>query len=180
MLTVDEVRLAQQGDCEAFIRLITGMERSLYRVARSILKRDEDCADVIQEAIFKAFRAIHTLREPAYFQTWMFRILMNECHQLVNKQKRVVVMADLPMKSATAADDEHIEYLDLIAEIDRLEDNHRIVISLHYFEDMSVKDIAELLDTSEGTIKSRLHWARATLAKVMDNPFERKGDYETC
>ncbi|CAH8242961.1 hypothetical protein WJ0W_000170 [Paenibacillus melissococcoides] len=71
VLTVDKVRLTQQGDCEAFIRLVTGMERTLYRLARSVLRRDEDCADVIQEAIYKAYRAIHTLREPAYFQTWL-------------------------------------------------------------------------------------------------------------
>lgn len=183
VLTVDKVRLAQQGDCEAFIRLVTGMERTLYRLARSVLRRDEDCADVIQEAIYKAYCAIHTLREPAYFQTWLCRILLNECHQLASKQKRFIYMEDLPGKSVSSSvetDYENIDYLDLIEAIDRLEELHRLVISLHYFEDMTVKDIAELLDTAEGTIKSRLHRARAALAKVMDNPFERKCDYETC
>lgn len=134
MLTVDKVRLAQQGDCEAFIRLVTGMERTLYRLARSVLRRDEDCADVIQEAIYKAYRAIHTLREPAYFQTWLCRILLNECHQLASKQKRFIYMEDLPGKSVSSSvetDYENIDYLDLIEAIDRLEELHRLVISLH-------------------------------------------------
>ncbi|MFW5433130.1 sigma-70 family RNA polymerase sigma factor [Paenibacillus apiarius] len=177
---VEDVRFAQQGDCEAFIRLISGIERSLYGVARSMLRRDEDCADAIQEAILKAFRAIHTLREPAFFRTWMFRIVINECRQIMSKQKRIVVVAELPALSSPASDYENIEYLDLVAAIDRLEELHRIVITLHYFEDMTIKDIADLLDTTEGTVKSRLYRARAALGKYIDNPYERKNDYETC
>lgn len=128
---------------------------------KAILKRDEDCADVIQEAIFKAFRAIHTLREPAYFQTWMFRILMNEYHQLVNRQKRVVVMADLPTKSATAAikaQTGEIYQINLDPQLSSLDEGIRTKIKAAITEtekSLSYDDITKLnIDEASGEIST--------------------------
>lgn len=64
----DDVILARVGDREAFIRLIHRLEMNMYRVARAIVKRDEDCADAIQETILKAYQSVRTVREPAYFK----------------------------------------------------------------------------------------------------------------
>ncbi len=65
----NEVRMAQKGSKDAFMRLIKNSELSMYRVAKSFLKSDPDCADAIQEAILKAYRTIASLREPGYFKT---------------------------------------------------------------------------------------------------------------
>lgn len=77
---------AKAGDPEAFIQLIQEIELPLYRTARSIVNKDEDCADALQETMLKAFKSIHTLKEPAFFKTWIFRILINECNTMVKKK----------------------------------------------------------------------------------------------
>lgn len=63
--------------------LILNSERQLYSTAKTILFRDEDCADAIQETIVKAFSKIETLRNDKYAKTWLMRILMNECYTLL-------------------------------------------------------------------------------------------------
>ncbi|MGD8192368.1 sigma-70 family RNA polymerase sigma factor [Brevibacillus ginsengisoli] len=172
----ENVQLAQNGDKDAFIRLINHIELKLYGVARAIVKRDEDCADAIQEAILKAYRALHTLKDPAYFKTWMFRILIHECQQILRRQKRIVTVSEFPTRPSHSSSD--YERIDLREAVDRLEETLRIVITLHYFEDMPLKQIAELLETPEGTIKSRLNRARSTLAEWLKIPEERKTGYE--
>jgi RNA polymerase sigma-70 factor (ECF subfamily) len=76
---INDVKLAQKGSKDAFVRLITAAEKSMYRVAKAILKSDNECADAIQESILKAFKSVGGLREPQYFKTWLIRILINEC-----------------------------------------------------------------------------------------------------
>lgn len=172
-----DVRLAQQGDREAFARLIKKMELNLYGVARSIVKRDEDCADAIQEAILKAYIGLHALKEPAYFKTWMFRILINECKKILKRQKTNMLVGEFPTASSSVS-----EYgaVDLREAVDRLDETLRTVIVLYYFEDMSLKQISEILETSEGAVKTRLHRARQTLARWLENSTERKNCYEPC
>ena len=72
---------------EEFVNQISAAETSLYRVAKSILKNDEDCADAIQNAVLKAFDKIGTLKKEKYFRTWLTRILINECYQIMRKKK---------------------------------------------------------------------------------------------
>ena len=72
---------------EEFVRQISESEKSLYRVAKSILKNDEDCADAIQNAVLKAFRNIGTLKQEKYFRTWLTRILINECYQIMRGKR---------------------------------------------------------------------------------------------
>jgi RNA polymerase sigma factor (sigma-70 family) len=173
----EDVRNAQKGDREAFVHLVKNIELNLYGVARSIVKRDEDCADAIQEAILKAFMGLHALKEPTYFKTWMFRILINECNKILHRQKSVTTVEELPVKSSSVSD---YEKVDLREAVDRLEETLRIVVTLYYFEDMSLKQIADMLDTSEGAIKTRLYRARQTLAEWLKNTQERKIGYEPC
>ncbi|WP_274652824.1 sigma-70 family RNA polymerase sigma factor [Paenibacillus humicola] len=164
------VKIAQKGDREAFFYLIKHIEKNLYGVARSIVKRDEDCADAIQETILKSYRSLHTLREPGFFKSWILRILINECNQIIRKQKRTVLAE---AKDFYVFSDCEAERIDLRDAVDRLEESLRIVITLYYFEDMPLKQIADVLETSEGTIKSRLHRARLNLAKWLRIPEER-------
>lgn len=167
----EEVLLAQQGDREAFGRLILKFERNLYSLARSYLKKDEDCADAVQEAIYKSFRSIKTLKEPAYFKTWLFRILINECIQLLRKQKRVEVANELERDIMEGnAPYEAVEFQEALA---NLEFDLRAVIRLYYYEDLPLQQIAEILGVPKGTVKSRLHRARTILADELKSSEER-------
>lgn len=155
-----EATLAKKGDQNAFIRLIQYFEPDLYRVAHAILKRDEDCADAIQNAVLLAYETIYKLRQPPFFKTWLIRILINECNQILRKQKKVFHIEE--MREITTHNYD-LELIELKMAVEKLEDPLKIVIILHYFEDLSVKEIAEILSLPEGTVKSRLHRARQVL-----------------
>ncbi|RAP78504.1 sigma-70 family RNA polymerase sigma factor [Paenibacillus montanisoli] len=174
MELVEYVKLAQQGEWGAFTHLIKQYEKNLYVVARSIIKQDEDCVDAIQETILKSYLSLHTLREPAFFKTWLLRILINECNNILRNQIRTIPREVHSNEVLYNCD---VEKIDLRDAVDRLENRLKIVIILYYFDDMSIKQIAELLETSEGTIKSRLYRARLDLASLLQ-AHERNVDHE--
>lgn len=80
------VKAAQAGDKEAFIVLVQGYEKVLYNTARRWIRNEEDIADILQETILNAYEKLGTLREPKYFNTWLYKILINECNQYFRKQ----------------------------------------------------------------------------------------------
>lgn len=91
----------------------------MHYMAKSILYKDEDVADALQETILKAYKALPSLREPKFFKTWMFRILINECHNIIAHRSGAVVYAELP-PIATRPDD--YEKVDLREAVDRLDE----------------------------------------------------------
>jgi RNA polymerase sigma-70 factor (ECF subfamily) len=169
-----DVQLACSGDRDAFARLIREMQNELYGMARTLLSKDEDCADAIQEAILKAYRGVPKLREPAYFRTWLLRILIHECQQIYRKQKRTTLTDNLPERAAQSAESD----LDLRQAVERLEEPLRLLVKLHYFADLPLAQIAEMMDVSEGTLKSRLYRARRYLAKWLNLPERGEVGYE--
>ena len=176
-----DVQLARQGDQEAFVRLIKQYEPTLYRVAASILRSDTECVDAAQEAILLAYASIHTLKEAAYFKTWLIRILMHECYRMLKKNRNIIPLADglePPFASAKfgAPQGSAIEQqLDLREAIHALEQDLQLVVSLYYWEDLPVKDIAALLEIPAGTVKSRLSRARQKLAERLNPVQVQKG-----
>ena len=75
--------------------LILEAERQMYCTAKTILGNDEDCADAIQETIVKAFQKIDTLKKDKYAKTWLMRILINECYNLIRRESRLVSLENL-------------------------------------------------------------------------------------
>ncbi|MEK4286884.1 sigma-70 family RNA polymerase sigma factor [Paenibacillus sp. FSL R5-0876] len=151
---------AKAGDPEAFVQLMQEIELPLYRTARSIVNKEEDCADALQETMLKAFKNIHTLREPAFFKTWIFRILINECNKMLKNNSRALPYGELPEVPSTSKDYEKIELWDAVQ---HLEENLRIVIHLHYLQDMPIRQISDILEISTVAVKTRLHRARKKL-----------------
>lgn len=136
----------------------------MYRVAKTLLRSDADCADAIQEAIVKAFSGLHTLRRDSYAKTWLVRIVINECYTIMRKEKRVVSIEDyVPEEEAESTRD----YSDLYEAVSRLPKEQRLSVALYYMEGYSVKEIAELMETSESAVKSRLARARARLKQEL-------------
>nr|WP_106783078.1 sigma-70 family RNA polymerase sigma factor [Lysinibacillus timonensis] len=157
---------AQQGDKDAFVQLIKGMESSLYKVSKAILLSDSECLDAVQETILIAYTTIHQVREPKFFKTWITRILINECNKIRKAQSKVVNMDHY---LEPAAMNEHREdIVDLQTAIHSLESDLRTVITLYYYEDLSIKEIGTVLDIAAGTVKSRLNRARTKLGSFLD------------
>lgn len=164
---MNDVRLAQKGNKEAFCKLITESELLMYKIARTFFECDADCADVIQETILKAYKSLRKLKEPQYFKTWLVRILINECKRVLNSRKKIVLSKDL---SSSIHYNPPFEKLELWHVVASLNDELSTVINLFYVEDLTLKQIAKILNKPEGTIKSRLSRARAQLAELLAIP----------
>lgn len=160
----EKAELARQGDKEAFMDLIRAVQKSLFVIARSIVKNNEDCADALQETIAKAFTNVHTLKEPAYFKTWIIRILINECNRIIRKNKRVY---PIPYDLRKTSYKDEYEQIELFEVIDDLNEELQTMVTLFYIEDLSVKEISKVLEVSEGTVKSRLFRARKQLSELL-------------
>lgn len=153
---------------EQFTTEVLKAEKSLYHVARSILKCDEDCADAMQNAILKAYSRLDTLKKEEYFRTWLTRILINECYQIIRDAKPEVSYEEYMEGKPEADFGQRSEVYEAVQE---LPDIYRIPFTLHYVEGYSVKETGRLLNLSESAVKVRLHRARNLLRERL------KGEY---
>lgn len=148
---------------QAYTARVRAMERKLYRIAHAILFSDADCADAIQEAVFRGWMKKGALREERYFETWMIRILINECRSMLRRRKD----APLPLNEAVAAGTQPgPEYDPLLhAALRELPEKYRMPLLLHHLEGYSLAEIARMLDLPQGLVKSRLYQARGLLRR---------------
>lgn len=153
-----QVSQARKGNKDAFLALIDENRLNIYRVARGMLKSTEDIEDAIQSTMIKAYSSINSLKKDEFFRTWIIRILINECNSILRKNKKVTSIEHY---------NDSYENLDLTTAINGLSDDLRVTTVLFYFEDMSLKDIAKVLDIPEGTVRSRLTRARIKLRELM-------------
>jgi RNA polymerase sigma factor (sigma-70 family) len=167
----EAIRKAKKGDREAFSWLIKTYENKLYHISHSILPSDSDCLDATQEAVIKAWLRMNDLKEDRFFKTWLIRILINECRRILKRRGKVIPINELTISDEVSPSFEHA--LDLKDAINQLEPSLRIVIFLHYYEDLPVREIAQILEIPEGTVKSRLIRSRQTLA-AMISPDSRR------
>jgi len=143
-------------------RLILESERQMYLTAKTILRNDQDCGDAIQEAIVKAFQKIDTLRQDKYAKTWLMRILINECYSLLRRESRYVSMEEMRELSIGEAEEKK-DYSDLYSAVRSLKEELRIPVILYYGEDFSIREIAQILEITEGAVQKRLFRARMQL-----------------
>jgi len=139
---------------------------ALYRVARSILFNEQDCADAIQEAVFQGWAKRHQLRNPERFKVWITRIVVNECRNIQRramKQKRAVEAAIEDMQQPAGPE----TTTDLEAALSQLPDKYRLPIVLYYMEEYPTKTIAGLLEIPEGRLRERMRTARKMLGRML-------------
>lgn len=85
---MEDLDLAKNGDSQAFSRMISSVKIKLYKTGMSILKNDDDACDAIQETLISAYKNLAALNNPEYFNTWIIRILINKCYDIIRKIKR--------------------------------------------------------------------------------------------
>ena len=160
-----DVKRAKLGDKDAFCNLIRINKISMYRVAKSILSKEEDVEDAVSEAILKAYKNIKSLKDESFFKTWLIRIVINESNTLYKKRSREISVENEHFVNLQVND----KYKDvtLYNAINALDDDLRTTTILFYFEDMKYKDIAKVLDVKEGTVKSRLSRAKEKLYNIL-------------
>lgn len=155
----------------AFIREVRDAETMLYHVAKSILKNDADCCDAVQETLLKAYEKLSTLKKEKFFRTWITRILINECNGIIRKRKNIIPYEEY-MENAQMFEENRYDHLYMA--IMELPEKLRILITLYYMEGFSLKEISEILNIPEGTIKSRLSKARELLKEQLFDEADRK------
>ena len=160
---------AKNGDNEAFLELINENKLNIYRVARGILSNEHDIEDAIQNTIIKAYEKINTLKKNEFFRTWLVRILINECNEIIRKNKRIVSINESNHEEKY---NDYYENIDLTNAINSLSEELRVTTVLFYFEDMSIKDIASVLNIPNGTVRSRLSRARKILREIIGDDEE--------
>ena len=148
--------------------LIIDSERNMYVTARATLSDDEDCADAIQETIVKAFSKINSLKQDAYAKTGLIRILINECYNVLRQKSRQIPM-DMETEMAGKVAAESQDYSDLYRAVSRLQEELKLPVVLYYGEDFSVREIAQVLEISEGAVQKRLARARQKLKRILES-----------
>lgn len=151
------IRKARRHDKEAFQRLMEQQGKSMYKVAKAILKNDDDIADAMQETALTCWEKIDTLKQERYFQTWMTRILINHCNAIYRQRKKTVSDVCLPEKSVSEHSFETVEWNQFLSCLD---EKYRTVVILYYVEGFKTREIAEILDLNESTVRGRLATAR--------------------
>ncbi len=147
---------------EEFTRAILAMTDTLYRVASTQLRQRADREDAVQECLRKAWEKRHRLRDDRYLQTWVIRILLNECHTMQRRASRTLPVEEVAPLSAEG------EEIGLKQALLQLEERYRTPILLHYIEGYSVAETAAILRVPQGTVKTWLARGRKALMIILN------------
>jgi len=177
----DLIRKAATGDQKAFVDLISPFQVRLLRRAQALLGNMDDAEDAVQEALIMAYRSLANFRGESGIYTYIYRIVINKCHDSVRKRRRtdsdsldnVPLISDDRVSIAKNHElSEEGRYL--IEKINNLDKKYRQVLLMRYYDDLSYQEIADLIRISVGTVKSRLFKARELLKRSIVR--DGKGD----
>ena len=188
MLGKELLVLAAGGDREAFGEIVRLHMKRAYRSALTLSKRHHEAMDLSQEAFARAFRAIKSFDPERPFFPWYYRILKNLWINQLRRAKsaRFVSISPDPERDGPQYDfpsdeegpfvavEKREEAETLAREMAALSPEKREILNLRHFEHLSYREIAETLDIPEGTVMSRLHSARASLAGRMEKYYEHE------
>lgn len=181
----ETVEKARRGDESAKEALYLDAYKSVYRFALRLVKNPEDAEDIMQEVFIAVNDKISDLREPAAFYKWVNQITANKCNEQLRRYKGIAFMddedqflslvdddpANLPDR---ATDDEETRKI-IMDVVDDLPDGQRACVLYYYYAQFTVAQIADALDISEGTVKSRLSAARAKIRAALEEKERKEG-----
>jgi RNA polymerase sigma-70 factor, ECF subfamily len=170
------VRRAAEGDSSAFAILVGRHERRVYNLGLRMLGDPDDASDVVQDTFLAAFRRLSTFRGEAAFTTWLHRIAVNSCYDILRAAGRGPLLGsdhdageEAGERTVPVADhaDEAAGGLDVERALVAIQPEYRAALVLHDVLDMAVDDVARVLGVPVGTVKSRLHRGRIAIARAM-------------
>ena len=181
------IAAAQAGDPEAQSRLIEEVQKPVYYQCLKILKNESDAQDAAQETLIALLTKLDTLKEPEAFWGWMNRTAVYQCKMMLRKTKELQIPEDEEGNSLLDSFenlDEQIvpdkaldngETQRMILElIDALPTPQRMCVIMYYYDEMKTREISEVLEVSESTVKSRLNYARKSIAEGVKG-YEKQG-----
>ena len=179
------VQRVQNGEVSAFNQLVQKYRQPLFSTIYNMTGNREDATDIAQEVFIKAFQSIKRFRGQASFYTWLYRIAVNSSITFIKRAKKQRFI-NYETIDETLVSSEILEYFTaktktekgaLLKELQeklnealqKLSPNHRIVVILHEVEGMNHREIADITKTSEGTVRSRLHYAKKMLQAFLQD-----------
>lgn len=180
------IRKAQKGESDSFVALFEHHKQGLWRTALAVLGNDTDSSDALQETALRAWRAIPAFAGRSSIGTWLTRILLHNCFDILERRKQESpVPSDLIAEKETEGNDRSSsadarvlvgdrfacnsdDALDVQRALQVLSEDDRVLLTLFYLNDYSVKQIAALLDLKEGAVKTRLSRARDRFRHVYE------------
>jgi RNA polymerase sigma-70 factor (ECF subfamily) len=165
---------ARTGDPAAWDILFRRYQLPLYVYVFELVHHEQTGLDIVQETFIAAARHIATLREDGKFGSWLFGIAHQKCIQRWRKQDREIAVEEIPESPDDFADspgellirrEQEAEFMRLL---NQLPAAHRSVLLLHFIEDFSLEEVAQITGTPLGTVKSRLHYAKKAFRKLLE------------
>ena len=182
----DELKLikrAQKGDVDAFEKIITEYQSVVYNISYRYADNAHDAADMAQEVFLKMFKTINSFRFKSKLSTWIYRVATNTCLDIVKSRRKTAAAVPLggfdddggsfasePADARFMPDSrlEEAETRDVINRaLSELSDEYRTVVILRDIRGLSYDEIAEIVDCSVGTVKSRISRARKNLREIL-------------
>ncbi|MEW9053936.1 MAG: sigma-70 family RNA polymerase sigma factor [Neobacillus sp.] len=164
------VKDAIKGNDAAFLQLMQLYKIDLYKTALSFLRNEEEALEAIQEVTYRAYKSVGKIKEPSFFKTWLIRIMINYCNDQLKKNKRVILNDELLIQQGFTEDHSAMELKDAMLELD---EKSREILTLKYFNDMKIKEIAISMRCPEGTVKT---WLNKALKALREKLAEKGGD----
>jgi RNA polymerase sigma-70 factor (ECF subfamily) len=174
------VERAQRGDREAFTSLAFELSDRLFAVAHRILRDFDSAGDALQVTLLRIWKDLPGLKDPDLIEAWAYRILVRACHDALRKQRR-----QAPALHLLAADGAEADPAISVADREqldrafaRLSAEQRAAIVLQYYRDLTLTEIAVVLQVPVGTVRSRLHYAKRALRAAIEadaRPTTREG-----
>jgi len=179
------VARAQRGEVKAFDELVNRYKQRLYAAAYHMTGNHEDANDLVQDAFIKAYRSLHSFKGQSSFYTWIYRITVNRTINFLkrNKQRDHASLND--MDASVETDPDYVELMSHVTPrrevglnelqeklneaIQKLSEEHRAVVIMHDVQGMTHADIAKVMGCSEGTVRSRLFYARQQLQGLLSD-----------
>jgi len=187
------VRRFKQGDREAYAEIVRRYQDRVFTVCLRWMGDRGIAEDVSQDVFLALFRSLQKFRGDSQLSTWVFRVVINHCKNRKSYQRRRAMDLHEPLEGTRQnpdaprrqiADegpgtDSRLRAMEAQGMLDRalagLEEEHRAVLVLRDVQDLSYEEIGDLLDLPQGTVKSRIHRARARLAAVLVGALAREG-----
>jgi RNA polymerase sigma factor (sigma-70 family) len=179
------VARVQKGDPSAFDVLVERHKERLYNAIYQMTANHQEADDLVQESFIKAFRAIRSFQGRSSFYTWIYRIAMNRTLNHLKRRKRG---AEFSLNDVDASIEHDPDFVELMSHktprreaalnelqqrlneaMAKLSENHRMVVTLHDIQGLTHSEIAEIVNCSEGTVRSRLFYARQQLQALLSD-----------
>lgn len=179
------------GDEKAFEQLIIRYERKIYSICIYFLKNREDAEDAAQEIILKLYKKLGSFRKESAFSTWMNYVASNTCRDYLRKRKRNQVLyldedirtdessisRELPSEEDTPEECMEKKELGVLMQeaLFKLKDDHKEILLMREYQELSYEEISEILEISVGTVKSRIYRARQDLKGLLNQGEQLQG-----